>query len=987
MPLLKRKTFPLLPPPPFDPERKDSRDRQVWVSSITSEIFTDYQSYLKRYTLYKAHVWQCEVSGRSNLTYEEALESERTEKNRVKEKLPDALQKRVLERAQFQCGRLDAVVDDVHEYYINRFDSGDMVTCRWNDGVKYIARVLRVVSDNVHPISKSSTLATNSGTKVNGKEIIDENSTSNATTNGNASGVNFLVELVDDDLSGVDDFRTVVNQDDLKRDRLAFSKNLLKKFLRENLVKESYNHAPWVVKAQTAAKFGIDTTLPKDLQAVKDQIDAKSRKRKTPASDFTNGELDGAEADASGKTSTKTKAKSSVSTAKARGKSEMKKTVDDAKKIESSIKYPIEDLDVPIYRRKPSGEGPILDMKPGQPKAKETIPNPTGGMPLCPTPSQHQTVPSDALGSLLMVWSFISVFARSLGLYPFPLDDFESALLHTSPVDKSQILIESNVCLLNTIIKERKKSKNVSLLTAPGTLTPTSSSLRGTPTPSPSRQPSVLTSEDEHQAGDSTFEDQDGSASTSAIINPTDTENESVWTSPQIYEIGRAWDAKLIPVGNDRKGWEDVMIGCINDITTPDQASNVDRIFSYLVPREDTTLEEREEAYLRLSLKDKVFMFEMLVGLVNECSFIKEFMEECQEQMTELRKQKIDLSRERKRIHAERQEFEKRIDVEEKANNPDADEDESSDDSDDDEENIDRSSSQADTSTPSPSRTESRQALLKRKQIEREEREAKRLKMYHQQREEARARNQELKARNAARKKLDDEERHVYKKEEQLEHNMRKYSTLRIKPLGRDKFFNRYMYLDNIGGAHVHGTGRLFVQSPSDLDLTIIRERNDPLSFTQTIPVTTNTSNANNNSTTPSCGHGGGIQFVSALMQAQGFAKEADFMEQRIRSMDGMANNAAATTLQTEEWWRSYDDPEDIDKLLAWLNPKGEREHRLIRELNKHAHNLANGMKKRMTDQSNASKPEVSRRSTRSKGSSTGIAPGSWLAYVNKFAK
>lgn len=42
MPLLKKKPFPLLSPPECDLERKESRDRQVWVSSITGEIFTMY---------------------------------------------------------------------------------------------------------------------------------------------------------------------------------------------------------------------------------------------------------------------------------------------------------------------------------------------------------------------------------------------------------------------------------------------------------------------------------------------------------------------------------------------------------------------------------------------------------------------------------------------------------------------------------------------------------------------------------------------------------------------------------------------------------------------------------------------------------------------------------------------------------------------------------------------------------------------------------
>lgn len=58
----------------------------------------------------------------------------------------------------------------------------------------------------------------------------------------------------------------------------------------------------------------------------------------------------------------------------------------------------------------------------------------------------------------------------------------------------------------------------------------------------------------------------------------------------------------------------------------------------------------------------------------------------------------------------------------------------------------------------------SRQAILKRKQLEREEREAKRVKLLHQQREQARMRSKELKARNTIRRQLDEEERQLLKK-------------------------------------------------------------------------------------------------------------------------------------------------------------------------------------------------------------------------------
>jgi hypothetical protein len=105
----------------LDRKDKAAKKRSVWYSPLTHEIFTDYayvafdhsqpfndtypqlfRQYLERITLYEQPIWQCESSGRSNLTFAEALESERTEKDKVQNKIPVELQKAILQRAQFR---------------------------------------------------------------------------------------------------------------------------------------------------------------------------------------------------------------------------------------------------------------------------------------------------------------------------------------------------------------------------------------------------------------------------------------------------------------------------------------------------------------------------------------------------------------------------------------------------------------------------------------------------------------------------------------------------------------------------------------------------------------------------------------------------------------------------------------------------------------------------------------------------------------------
>ncbi|KAG0174583.1 hypothetical protein DFQ28_005738 [Apophysomyces sp. BC1034] len=844
------------------------------------------------------------------------MESERVEKERVQDKLPEQLRKRVLERVQFQTTRLDAVVDDVFNHFLERYMTGEIVSCLWDDGIMYNARILEV-----YPA--------------------DENGQMNGSDGTTSKETNYKVQLIDEFAEGIEDCVKTVTKTGLKRDRLAYSKNLLKKFIRECTTRDTYIGAPWLINPLIAEKYDIDTTLPYELQEAKDNVYLKSRRKKPLSVPVRKGAL------------------------------QLKDI--DARRLEASLKYPMEDLDLPTYRRDPSGHGPIIDMTPNTEDAKKPVPNPTGGLPSRIAPSRENTVPADCFGSFLMVWCFLSVFARPLDLYPFSLDEFENALRHNSSEIKSQILIEGNVCLLNAIIRQRRKMKIHShgALASGGNLallesvygSGYQSSRSSTPVPGVvKREESGATSQ--YASGDEQEEMSVPWLSQTSVVRRSSL-IERGCGSEEVCSIGSNWDSRPIKPENDRTGWENVLIGCINHLAPLEQVPDFDRILNHLIPRADSTLEDREVAYLTLSLKDKIKIFELLISAVNECSFIKEYMEECQDQMTELRKQKIDLSRERKRIFAARIELEKSTDESTSAKTKgeiiaaviESDNESNGSDSED-VGTIQRHAEHA-------SRHESRQAILKRKQAEREEREAKRIKMHHRQREEARVRTQEQRARGEARKKLDEEERQMHKREEQVERDMRRYSTLRIKPLGRDKFYNRYFYLDNIGGASSHGSGRLYVQSPNEIDLMTLMERDEPE------PISTDTALP--------CGRGGGIPFICQLMRGQGLHEESEFLGQRIQ--------ASADANNVQEWWQTYQNPEELENLMEWLNSKGIREYRLKRELEKHMHSLITGMKKRISEQ-NASKTAVSlpRRNTRSK-TVPQIPPGSWLAYINKFAK
>lgn len=889
---------------------------------ISNEIFTDYDVYLHRLMLYRQPIWQCETTGRSNLTYAQAVESERKEKERVGDRFPEQLKAGVLQRIQFRTDRLEAVVEDVYSHFLNRYLPGEIIHCKWDDGIMYNARILGVVEH-----------LPEAANGVGGAEHVE-----GVSTNGVSPSKQYRVQLIDQDMEGIDDCIRIVTSDTLKRDRLAFSKNMLKKVIRDCAVKESYIGAPWIVKPALAEKYDIDSTLPDHLQEGKDKAMLKSRKRKPQSSAEKEEDV-------------QTKAKS-------------KEEEMEARKRLMSLKYPIEDLDLPIYRR-PNLEKTDVTL---QAKAERKITDPLGNHGQRPVASVELGVPEKQFNSFLLVWNFLNTFSKPLHLSPFSIDDFEQALHYTSTTPVAHLIIEANVALLNTIIRERRKKNTGAASMVSGNLMVPAvgySSRSASPAIDLSAVTTRTNTPDLETNGDVLMKDEDVSFSSDGeVVMQLEraTLSERGWGSNEAFNVGKGWSIRPISLANDRAGWELALIGCLNELANPGVLPDLDNIIRHLLPSEEEDEDDGWKSYATLSVVQKIQIFDFLVHVVNECAVIKEYMEDCQEHMTELRKDKIEINRELKRIMAERLDLDRNenaeAEVEDTNDSVQSESEAPSDDEDDEEEDDIR---KVQRRAEHESRHKSRQAKLKQRQLEREAIENRRLKMYQQQRAEARAKSQEMKLKAEQRKKLDENERQLHKKAEQIERDMRRYATLRVRSLGRDRFYNKYYYFDNIGGSCIHGTGRLYVQSPSEADLIALTSRDDPEPIDgEELP----------------CGRGGGVKFVTQLMHAQGLSKEAEWLQHKLSSKEDSSDR-----------WYCYTEPEDVDALLAWLNPQGVREYRLKNEIEKQYHSLVTGMKKRTHDQqaTHIKAAELPRRSTRTK-TVVQIPLGSWLTYANKSA-
>ncbi|KAJ8442237.1 hypothetical protein Cgig2_005177 [Carnegiea gigantea] len=216
MPLLKRKPFSLLEPP------KDLQPRElVFQVRFTKEIFKDYQEYLKRISLYRQRLWTCKVTGKSNLTYEEALISEQRAAEKVQQ-FPGELIEPVLRIVQYSMLPLSDLVRKIRKDLQPSLVEGAELYGK-KDGHVQACKLVKVLDEET------------------GK-------------------TQYEVAWLDD--AKMND-SVVVGEEDLIHKKLPFGREVLKSYIR----KSTYRSLPWVVHHNLASKYGIPTDPPEELKS------------------------------------------------------------------------------------------------------------------------------------------------------------------------------------------------------------------------------------------------------------------------------------------------------------------------------------------------------------------------------------------------------------------------------------------------------------------------------------------------------------------------------------------------------------------------------------------------------------------------------------------------------------------------------------------------------------------------------------------------
>jgi bromodomain adjacent to zinc finger domain protein 1A len=101
-------------------------------------------------------------------------------------------------------------------------------------------------------------------------------------------------------------------------------------------------------------------------------------------------------------------------------------------------------------------------------------------------------------------------------------------------------------------------------------------------------------------------------------------------------------------------------------------------------------------------------------------------------------------------------------------------------------------------------------------------------------RQAARAKAKDAKQAAADLRRLEDEDARIERRLETIEREFRRLlGVTRVRPLGKDRFHNRVWWFDGLGSANLigsggtvlYGTGRLFIQGPSEFDVDLLHRR------------------------------------------------------------------------------------------------------------------------------------------------------------------
>ncbi|XP_024873934.1 bromodomain adjacent to zinc finger domain protein 1A-like isoform X1 [Temnothorax curvispinosus] len=236
MPLLRKQPFQRLH---VSSDFRD--DDEVYHCEVTNEIFKNYNEFCERIILCNSLIWSCSITGKTNMTFEEALQCEENAKRSLKE-FPMELRIPILYLAsKTNRSSFNEMIEDVYQFARDRYFVGEMVEASFTDDAWCNCHVLQVIVPTEQQIKAYM--------NENGRSLQEH------YYHPPAKLFRYEVEQLDSGDSDVSQIM-IVEASQVRRRKQHYSRDRNKIFLRQ--LCEQNDSGIWVVKESVLEKYGIN---------------------------------------------------------------------------------------------------------------------------------------------------------------------------------------------------------------------------------------------------------------------------------------------------------------------------------------------------------------------------------------------------------------------------------------------------------------------------------------------------------------------------------------------------------------------------------------------------------------------------------------------------------------------------------------------------------------------------------------------------------
>ncbi|ERT01614.1 hypothetical protein HMPREF1624_02865 [Sporothrix schenckii ATCC 58251] len=629
---------------------------------------------------YKQRKFNCQITGHSGLTFFEAIESERAGAAEVDQAFPEALKGPVLRRVQFQTvSRIDSLVDQIYDEFKTDYHPGEAVTVIMSD------------AERRHGIVRDKTRY--------GSKVLPDGTLTPPYTR-------YIVGL-----DGRRGDEAVLEESNIYRDRKVFTKSVLRSFIKKTVSREAWNGAPWLVKSDVAEQYHIDTRVPSNLLyntkiMERKQLQAQKRQSQNHSDFSTLLNSSPSSPDAGGglrlpelKPVKSHKAKHIQLAQQQRQQLSQEKN---QLKINGSSKprhngfshhpeagqfqylplpnspfkfslsmrnqtltppghnvtqapvqppppppppprYPIEDLQLEPSR----STRPALRFLCNDPPVQADQKGQKARLPV------SEKILMKTVGPLLETWDTLNVYCEIFKLDSFTFDDFIETLHSASDDEPVQLFDEIHCSVLKTLVHSEADGGAVQIHLPDVEGEDDEEDKEGEeeeeeeeepePEPAPratrATRSSLAKVEAERLAAEAAAAEKEAEEEEAAAVHSAEAALED-------YD----WIDELRKRNFKEGGWQLILVGLLYQLSKDERRQAVcEELLAQIVPPNvEATKETVREHYSALDINYRVQVLQIICMLTMETKAVRGYMEDCSEQMTKYRKEKIEWQRSRK---------------------------------------------------------------------------------------------------------------------------------------------------------------------------------------------------------------------------------------------------------------------------------------------------------------------------------------------------